>query len=230
MRDEKGEQLVKEAFLELYPEQTINFESVVVYSRSFKGYNARIFYTEKKKEFRLSYKWKEISWSIKKGIIQQLLNKIYKTRVKTISIELYDNFMKQTLAIERKRNIKPIMDPVLLDSFNRMNKDYFGNMMEIPNLVFGQKTFSTLGSYDYYTDTIKISEILIKDQNILDFVMYHEMIHKKLGFHKIGDRHIHHSKEFRKLEAKYHDKNIESKIKKFVRKEKKLQATAWIYS
>ena len=35
---------------------------------------------------------------------------------------------------------------------------------------------------------------------VLDFVMYHELLHKALGVKTSGSRHLSHTKEFRELE------------------------------
>ncbi len=208
--------LIKKAFTELYPDKDIDFEAKIKYSKAFKGYNANVKYSKRKKEFRLSYNWKEISDEIQIGLIQSLLNKIYNTNIKTINIELYEIFLKKIPTVTPKTKTHPLLE----DSFQRMNEKYLNGMIIQPNLEFAGNNFSTLGTYDYSNDTIRISKVLKKDSLLLDYVMYHEMLHKKFQYQQRGKRTIHHSKEFRDWEKKFEPRDIEKKLKKFLRKER----------
>ncbi len=108
-----------------------------------------------------------------------------------------------------------------------MNELYFNGMMLQPNLKFGGKNFHTLGTYSYTDDTIMISSVLKKDMHLLDYVMYHEMLHKKLQYKKSGKKTMHHTSEFKKLEKKFHDQDIEKKLQRFVRREKLKKNFFW---
>ena len=79
---------------------------------------------------------------------------------------------------------------------NRVNEKYFYGMILVPNLKWGNKSLSQLGTYDYGTDTITVSRILEKESILLDYVMYHEILHKKIKFKEKNGRSIHHSKEW----------------------------------
>ena len=84
----------------------------------------------------------------------------------------------------------------------------------------GSESLSKLGSYEYGSDTITISTIF-KDANqqLLDYVMYHEMLHKKFKFQNRNERNIHHSNEFKKMEAKFENRElIEREISRLARK------------
>jgi hypothetical protein len=212
--------IVKKAFIELYPNKVMDFEGRIKYSRAFKGYNANVKYTRDYKEFKLSYLWKNVSDEIKIGLIQHLLNRVYKTDVNTINIELYEIYLKKIPQLIPKIKTEPILE----DSFIRMNDEYLNGMIIQPNLVWGGKNFHTLGTYSYTDDTIMISKVLQKDMHLLDYVMYHEILHKKFQYKKTGKRTIHHSKEFREWERRYKDPQIEDKLKKFLRKEKLLDS------
>ena len=167
-------------------------------------------------EFRLSYLWKSVSDEIKIGLIQTLFNKIYNTNIRTINIDLYNIFLKKIPTVTPKTKTHPLLE----ESFNRMNNEYFNGLMMVPNLEFGGKNFHTMGTYDYASDTIRISKLLTKDTHLLDYVMYHEMLHKKFQYKKSGKKTMHHTTEFRKWEKKFDDPNIENKLKKFLGKEK----------
>jgi predicted metal-dependent hydrolase len=207
--------LVQKAYVELFLKEP-DFDANIKYSRAFKGFNANVRYTRQVMHFRLSYQWKEISDDIKIGLLQSLLNKVFKSDKKTMNQELYEIFLKKVPTFSKKLE----SDPILEDSFNRMNDIYFQGIISKPNLVFGGNNFRTLGTYNYNDDTIMISSVLKKDQNLMDYVMYHEMLHMKFRYKKTGKRVVHHSKEFREWESRYHDKDVESKLKQFLRKEK----------
>lgn len=217
--------LIKKSFSELYPDKEPMFDAKLKYSKAFKGYNANVKYMRNKTdfEFRLSYEWKEISDEIKIGLIQSLFNKIYNTNIETINQELYEIFLKKIPKLSPKLE----SDPILEDSFTKMNDKYFQGMLIQPNLVFGGKNFHTLGTYNYANDTIMISSILKKDLNLLDYVMYHEMLHKKFQYKKSGKKTFHHTKEFREREKKYQDPEIEKKLQSFVRKERLKKIFFW---
>ena len=207
--------LIKKAFTELYSKEP-DFDARLKYSRAFKGYNANVKYTKFSMEFRLSHSWKEVSDEIKIGLLQHLLNKVYKTDIETINTELYEIFLKKIPGLAKKTKSHPLLE----DSFSRMNDEYFDGMMSAPNLEFGDKAFRTLGTYDYTTDTIRISTVLRKNMTLLDYVMYHEMLHKKFQYRKTGKRTIHHSREFRQWESRFREPDVENKLKWFLRKEK----------
>lgn len=208
--------IIKKAFTGLYPDKEIDFQGKIKYSKAFKSYNANVKYYKNMKnfEFRLSYQWKEVSDEIKIGLLQSLMNKVFKTNIDTINIELYEIFLKKIPKLSPKNKSHPILE----DSFNRMNEEYFNGMMMQPNLVFGGRNFRTLGTYSYTDDTIMISSLLKKDQNLMDYVMYHEMLHKKFQYKKTGKKTIHHSKEFKRWEKKYKDKDVENKLNRFLKK------------
>ncbi|MCM2325807.1 MAG: SprT-like domain-containing protein [Candidatus Woesearchaeota archaeon] len=207
--------IVQKAYIELFQKEP-DFDANIKYSRAFKGFNANVRYTREVMHFRLSYQWKEISDDIKIGLIQSLLNKVFRSDKKTMNQELYEIFLKKVPTFSKKLE----SDPILEDSFNRMNELYFQGIFLKPNLVFGGNNFRTLGTYNYNDDTIMISSVLRKDQNLMDYVMYHEMLHMKFRYKKTGKRVVHHSKEFREWESRYHDKDVESKLKQFLRKER----------
>ena len=76
-------------------------------------------------------------------------------------------------------------------------------LFEQPNLKFNESV-NKLGSYEYGSDMITISKYLKKSsQEALDYVMYHEMLHKKYKFNNKVIKTTHHSKEFKKEESKF---------------------------
>jgi hypothetical protein len=98
----------------------------------------------------------------------------------------------------------------LNEIFSRVNNDYFGGLMPKPALTWNRTlTARKFGHYQPSRDTIMIS-ITMDDPAVpslaLDFVMYHELLHKKHGSLTVNGRRLSHSQAFRaeeRLFAKY---------------------------
>ena len=216
-----NENLAEKAHNDLYPERKEKRKLEINYSGRFKPFNANAKFDSKKIVFSLSKNWLEFSEDLRIGLIQHLLTKIIKQKHKdTFELDLYLKFIKNLPNYSKIDKT----DPDLLESFTRINKEYFENELTTPNLEWGTNSINKLGHYDYTTNTILISVVLKEQQDLLDYVMFHEALHKKLGFKQTGKgRFIHHSKEFKEEEKKYKTKNIEQKLKKYLRKKKLIQ-------
>jgi|SRR3989338_798518 len=215
--------IIQEAFSKLYPDKEFNYNSKIKYSWKFKDFNANVKKYYDNLEFSLSRKWKSVDKDIKLGLIQDLMNKIFKTNEKTGNIELYNIFIKKLhLAIPKTKT-----DIVLEDSFNRINEKYFYGIIEKPNLVWGNKSVNQLGTYDYHTDTIKISLIFKEHIELLDYIMYHEMLHKKYKFTSKNNRTYHHTKEFKKKEREFDNAKEMERLIRVVTTRKRIKRFFW---
>ena len=187
------------------------------YSGRFKGFNANVRYNKAEIVFNLSKDWLEFSEDLRIGLIQSLALKIYKRKDNSFELDLYEKFISNLPKYAKVNKT----DEVLESSFNRINLKYFDNNLTRPNLVWGAKAFTKLGHYEHQSDTVLISDIFKDNLELLDFIMFHELLHKKHGLKKSkGSKYIHHSKEFREEESLYEDKDIEKKLTKFVRKKR----------
>jgi len=205
--------IAEKAFSKLFPEKQLDRVMTVKYSGRFKGYNANVKYTGRELNFFLSRQWKGVSEEIKIGLLQELLMKVYREKIKTDNIDLYNMFIKNIANYTPSENI----EPELLDSFNRVNSSYFFGLIETPNLVWGSHSTQKLGSYDYGSDIISISRVLKGKQELLDYVMYHEMLHKKHKYKHTGLKNMHHTRKFRDDEKKFENaKEIEEKLNSLV--------------
>jgi predicted metal-dependent hydrolase len=206
-------------------EERENRHLIVKYNGKIKGYNANAKYNNASITFTLSRKMENVDEDIQIGLIQSLMIKIYKNKtsnirkIKTDKMEMYETFIKGLSKYAKKQNY----DPILEQSFLRVNETMFNNEMEKPNLIFASESFRKLGSYEYGTDTIHISSIFqeLEENEIkfLDYVIYHELLHKKHLFETKNGRHHAHTKIFKEDEAKF-AKNIEEELNKFLRKKK----------
>ena len=94
----------------------------------------------------------------------------------------------------------------LRQSFNRVNRRYFHNSINGLTLTWGRAGRRTLGHYDHAKRTIAISSLLdspdVPDY-VLDYIMYHEMLHHVLRAHYSDGRRVVHSREFRERERDF---------------------------
>ena len=212
--------LITESFQQLYPQKELKYSVSLKYSRRFSPYNANVKLHGNNLIFNLSREWKKISKDIQIGLIQELIVKILRDKKRTMNMDLYNLFMKNVhIAIPKTKT-----DEILEASFSRVNEMFFSGMMDIPNLEWGNESTSKLGCYEYGSDTITISTIF-KDAKgeLLDYVMYHEMLHKKLKFDCKNGRSIHHSPEFKRMEAQYPEQErVEKEISRLARRHRAL--------
>ncbi|MBI2136328.1 SprT-like domain-containing protein [Candidatus Woesearchaeota archaeon] len=216
---QKRKNLIDQAYEKLFNNK-INYATKVKFTAQFNDYNANIRLYNNQIELRLCRKWKQIDKEIVIGLVQSLLLKILKKdylknnttkKHESINIDLYNNFVKNLHIAAPKNKI----DNILLESFNKVNDTYFFGQIECPNLVWGSSSIRKLGSYDYKTDTITISEALRNcEKEMLDYIVYHEMLHKKFKFSSKGTKNRFHSREFKDAEKKFKNaEEIERRLK-----------------
>jgi predicted SprT family Zn-dependent metalloprotease len=208
--------IVEEAFNRLNTNIPFSFTATVKYSSRFSEYNANVRKSSNNLHFHLSSSWKRVNREIVIGLLQELLIKILKLpHSSTTNIDLYNNFIKNLHKTSRRIG----SDKSLMESFNRINSKYFYDLIEMPNLIWGNASRRKLASYDYHTDTITVSS-LFRDspQHIIDYLVYHELLHKKLKFKNKSGRSIHHSRDFKKLEKQFDNSEaIEKEISRFLK-------------
>lgn len=196
-----------------------NRAHLVKYSGHFKGYNANAKYNAEKIEFNLSREWRRVDEDIQIGLMQSLLVKILKIKTKTDKMQLYESFMKNLSKYAKKHT----HDPQLEESFNKVNEKFFNGLIDKPNLIFASESFNKLGSYEYSSDTIYISTIFqnlpLAEKKFLDYVIYHELLHKKHSFNVKNGRHQSHTRAFREDERKFSE-NAEAELNSWLRKKK----------
>ena len=192
--------LVDDAFAQLYPTKEFPYAARVVYSGKFSPYNANLRRSGNTLVLNLSRAWRPVSREIVLGLAQVLLLKLFKDKKETLNIQLYNSFIRNLhLSIPKEQS-----DPALAASFSRVNEQYFYNVVEMPNLRWGSHSCRELGSYNYHTDTITISRVFMDaDDEFLDYIMYHEVLHKKLKFKDRKTRSYHHTHEFRSQERQF---------------------------
>ncbi len=216
---EHKQNIAEKAYSELFPDSERKYSFRVEYSGRFKDYGAHVELKGGVMTFKMSRKWYGISDEIQMGLIQELMQKLLKIRKTSLYVDLYNNFVKSLhLAVPKDR-----VDPVLQKSFERINERYFLGLVEMPNLVWGGFSTTTYGSYDFKNDTVTISSAFkeVDDTKYVDYVMFHEILHKQRKFFKSGSKTYYHDARFKRLEKVFENRDsIEKDLSRVVGREK----------
>ncbi|MBU0470647.1 MAG: hypothetical protein KKA62_04755 [Nanoarchaeota archaeon] len=212
--------LIQESYQRLFPEKEFSYLTDMEYNRRLSNFNANISYSYNRIKINLNLQWKDIDDEIKIGLIQHLLLKVFKKKNKknTVNIELYNNFIKNIPTLTPKTKD----DPVLNSSFTRVNNVFFSDSLEKPNLIWGSRAYRKLASYNFHEDAVTVSSIFCDaEEEVLDYLMYHELLHKYHKFKHKNGRSSFHTRAFREDESKYPQQNeIEKKIEDIIRSKK----------
>jgi hypothetical protein len=91
--------------------------------------------------------------------------------------------------------------------FKKINTEYFQNGLSQPRLCWSSRRATRrLGYYHPDTDTITLRCFL--DQRtipsyVVEYVLYHEMLHKKLGLKEVNSYRLAHTTQFKQQEKKF---------------------------
>jgi hypothetical protein len=91
--------------------------------------------------------------------------------------------------------------------FVTIDREYFGRKMPKPRLIWsGALSSRKLGHYERTRDRVVMSQIL--DQRripicVVEFVLYHELLHKQHGIKWVNGRCLVHTPEFRRSERQF---------------------------
>jgi hypothetical protein len=132
--------------------------------------------------------------------------RIYKDHVNSKEMQ------KLMLMLRKKRGKKQIVGSKgdfydLRESYDRVNSNYFYGKMKKPVLTWSRRrTRVRFGHHDTIFNTIVISRTLDDERlprYLLDYVMFHEMLHMKHGLNYKNGRRIAHSKAFKDDEKRF---------------------------
>lgn len=95
----------------------------------------------------------------------------------------------------------------LTAALQRVNRSYFGGAVDAPRMVWSRRPATRkLGHYDTTRDTIMISMSLDSADvpaYVVDFVVYHELLHKTMGTKMVNGRRHAHTSAFREAERAF---------------------------
>ena len=132
------------------------------------------------------------------------------TRQRLMGLLTSDDFQSVRAELESLGGIVEVTRGTTHDlapSFDRINAAYFGNAMARPRLTWN-RTFTgrKFGHYDYIRDTVMVSRTLDSPdvpEFVVDFLVYHEVLHKFHGMHWVNGRGYAHTAEFYQTEKKF---------------------------
>lgn len=146
------------------------------------------------------------------ALAQILIRKLYRRRVPPKSLEIYRDYLKrteiheQTIVNRRERGRKIITTARgefydLDEIFALLNHVYFQDSLAKPILSWSaQKTFRILGHHDAAHEAIIVSKSL-DDRRVprfvVEYVVYHEMLHIKHPTKILSGRRYNHTPAFR---------------------------------
>jgi hypothetical protein len=95
----------------------------------------------------------------------------------------------------------------LVQLFQQVNRKYFQGRVPPPRFTWSSRlTYRKFGHYQYDTDTVMLSASLDQPSvpvYVLEYVMYHELLHKILGYHEKKGRRYAHTADFIRREAEF---------------------------
>jgi predicted metal-dependent hydrolase len=112
----------------------------------------------------------------------------------------------------RERGTKRLLPPRgrhhhLEEIFHELNRRFFHNQIPLPRLGWSYQSASRiLGHYDSGHGAIMISrklDSLSAPRYLVEYVVYHEMLHIRFPVERRGQRRVVHSREFREAEKKF---------------------------
>lgn len=163
-----------------------------------------------------------------------LISKLFRTRVDDKFSACYRRYLSRPdvresiEAVKKKRGRKQFRRADigkfnLVEIFDRLNQKHFGGLLSRPSLGWSLRlSRTTLGHYDHCHHMIVISGLLDQhhrtSQEIVEFVMFHEMLHLKIPTVQCGTRRCIHSKEFRAAERAFPDySKIQAQMRRLLR-------------
>lgn len=180
---------------------------------------------------------RDLPASAQRALALILVAKLYRRRVPTAAKELYgaavstDEYRVRAVRNKRKHGRKVITSPkgVVYDLekiFDSVNYAYFGGSIPKPTLSWStRKTYRILGHHDATHKTIVISKSLDSPtvpKFIVEYIVFHEMLHIYHPAKIVNGRRYHHTPIFRRNERKFaHYEEAETWIEKNVRKLKR---------
>ena len=176
--------------------------------------NATSMISVREKQSGISVRLHRIFRKADNEVLDEVVSFIKKKRGKTPVIK---QFIRQNQNFLKERKTRTItINPNgklynLTDIFNSLNSEYFNNSLSVV-ITWGRRSpryavkKRTLGNYQKKTNTIRVNPILDSrkvPRYVIEYIVYHEMLHAVIdAVVKNGRRRI-HSKEFKNRERKY---------------------------
>lgn len=215
---ETPEEMARRIFAELKPRTEV--PEVRVEFRAFTNLSSRIRLREGRLVIRISDLLREAPEPVIEALLWILLCKLYRRPIPAEPQRVYREFvnrdeLRRNLgSLRQTRGRKQIDAPEgfcfnLAEIFDSMNTRHFGGSVDRPQLGWSrQRARTLLGHYDPHHHTIVLSRVLDHPRVprfVVDYVMFHEMLHIQIPvIHRDGRRSV-HPPEFRAAERQFPD-------------------------
>lgn len=213
---ETPEQIYARVFRQLRPGASV--PEVLVSFHRFANANSFIKWAGPKLEVRMPDVLEGAPAPILEALAQILLHKLLRRPVPRLYNERYRRFLNRAdvrrnlQLVRRIRGRKFISGPQggvynLEELFERLNQEFFFGLMARPQLGWSRRASRTmLGHFDPSHNAIILSRIL-DDEAIppvlVEYVMFHEMLHLRYPVEHKGSRRRVHTAEFREAEKQF---------------------------
>jgi hypothetical protein len=184
----------------------------------FAGLNHTIRIRNQRLYVRVSDILRNAPHSVHQALAHILVGKLFNQRPKGEHETLYRQYAYQPQILRasdlarQRRGRKQLNGSVgrtydLNRIFARLNRRYFGNVLAKPSLSWSaRRTKRILGHHDAVHDAIVISRSLDLESvpdYVVEYVMYHEMLHVKHKPRVVNGRRIFHTPAFRAEEKRF---------------------------
>jgi SprT-like family len=199
--------------------------------RSFAGMRSTIRLHENRAQVRVSDILSEAPPLVLEALAEILLSQLFRRRPSREARECYMAYtfkpaVRQRIdEARRERGRKHLLPPRgrhfdLEEIFSGLNKKFFGGKLPAARLGWSQKrSRRTLGNYDDAHRTITITRWFDSPsipKNLVEYVVFHEMLHMRIPTARNGHRRVVHSAEFRKAEKQFpHYETALRQLKRF---------------
>lgn len=204
----------------LYPPSTYG-----PYRVSFYGYSSLKSTIRQQKSgvlIRVSHLFLDAPEEVLVGVLHTLLARFHDRPVPKDLCGAYDEFCQRPQIEERARRLRKTRGTKILvgtkgdvrdldKSFQRVNETYFRGRLRKPTLTWSPGVSRRrMGYYDEELNIIVISSGLDSKRvptYVLDYIMYHELLHIVCPVRSVGRRRQIHTEEFKRREREYRDYN-----------------------
>ena len=215
-----GEGLLKMHFTDAFRQVTkkTDLPEIHISFYPFAGLNHTIRLRKQHIYVRLSDIMRDAPLQVHRALAFILVSKLFNKRAGSEYQNLYRQYAyhpdvqrKSDLA-KQQRGRKLVSTAIgraynLNQLFGRINRRYFNNELPVPTLTWSaRKTKRILGHHDYVHGTIVISRSLDTadvPEFLVEFVLYHEMLHMKHRPKIVNGRRLYHSAAFRADERRF---------------------------
>jgi len=211
------EPIFMEAHSQLKPRTP--FPTLAIEYFPFAGLNHTALFRENHLRVRVSDLFIDAPQNVIHALALILLAKLYRRKLTSEVHQTYRGFILSADIQERARiarsargRIQPGKGPFgryvnLNASFDRLNDQYFHGSLNKPKITWSEgRSRRTLGRYDSTQQCIFISRIFDTPRMpefVVDYVMFHEMLHVKHQSHIQGCRILVHTPEFHADEKRF---------------------------